>query len=315
MSHSILVTIAIPAYKSRYLKDAIESVLQQTYKNIELIIVNDNSPEDIFSVVSLYDDNRIKYYCNEINIGGKDPVKNWNKCLSYASGEFFSLLCDDDVYEPRFIEKMIGLAAKYPNVNVFRSRVKVIDKNGDVKDIYPSVPEYETTINYIVDSVSGYRRQTISEFMLRTSYIRLMNGYFPLPKAWFSDYISIFKFSYSNGIATSNELLVAFRESDINISSNNSKNVKEKLNATILYSKVLSEIIMNEPENIKYYVANKRKRVEQQEIKHLLSISSLRDFFFFIRKRNEYHINSYTICNSVQKRIILIIRRFFKIKY
>ena len=120
MSHSILVTIAIPAYKSRYLKDAIESVLQQTYKNIELIIVNDNSPEDIFSVVSLYDDNRIKYYCNEINIGGKDPVKNWNKCLSYASGEFFSLLCDDDVYEARFIEKMIGLAAKYLNVNVFR---------------------------------------------------------------------------------------------------------------------------------------------------------------------------------------------------
>ena len=92
-----LVSVVIPAYKSAYLFDAISSVLSQTYKNLELIIVNDASPEDITSIVESFNDPRIRYYINERNIGALDLVKNWNLCLSYAQGDFFCLLCDDDM--------------------------------------------------------------------------------------------------------------------------------------------------------------------------------------------------------------------------
>ena len=90
------ISIAIPAYKAKYLAQAIESVLNQTFNDFELIIVNDQSPEDITSIVKSFNDRRIRYYINDKNIGGNDPVANWNKCLSYAKGEFFAMICDED---------------------------------------------------------------------------------------------------------------------------------------------------------------------------------------------------------------------------
>ena len=60
-------TIAIPAYKRRFLKEAIDSVIAQTYSHFELVIVDDASPDDLFSVVSQYEDDRIRYYRNEVN--------------------------------------------------------------------------------------------------------------------------------------------------------------------------------------------------------------------------------------------------------
>lgn len=100
MSQQPLVSIGIPSYKAKYLADSIRSALNQTYNNIELIIVNDCSPEPIKDVVDKFNDARIRYYVNEKNLGGEDPGNNWNRCLELAKGEFFCLLCDDDMYEP-----------------------------------------------------------------------------------------------------------------------------------------------------------------------------------------------------------------------
>ncbi len=83
-----LVSIGIPAYKATYLKEAIDSVLNQTYTKFELIIVNDKSPENIEEIISTYNDKRIRYYKNEDNLGKTSIVLNWNKCLSYANGDF-----------------------------------------------------------------------------------------------------------------------------------------------------------------------------------------------------------------------------------
>ena len=80
-------SVTIPAYKVKYLKEAIDSVLAQTFHDFELIIVNDASPYDIDSVLSQYNDPRIIYKKNESNCGAKNVVDNWNICLSYATGD------------------------------------------------------------------------------------------------------------------------------------------------------------------------------------------------------------------------------------
>lgn len=246
---SPLVSVAIPAYKQKYLAEAIRSVLNQSYQNIELIIVNDRSPEDIDGVVSQFNDSRIRYYVNEQNLGGTNPANNWNKCLSYAQGEFFALLCDDDLYEPDFIEQMMSLASKYPKTNVFRARANFIDKEGKETNRYASAPEWESWDDYLWHVCHNYRSQTISEWMYRREAIINAGGYALLPLAWYADYLSIFRFAKEGGIASTYHILVHFRLSGDNISSQDDKNTLQKIEAQNMYRKAVEEMLADDPRN------------------------------------------------------------------
>ena len=127
----------------------------QTYKEFELIIVNDASPEDLDSIVKQYDDSRIRYYVNKENLGGKDLVAQWNHSLEYVKSDYVILASDDDVYSPLYLEKMDELVCKYPNVNVFRPRVQKINDNGDVTHIESYTKECNTTLEYAYAWVNG----------------------------------------------------------------------------------------------------------------------------------------------------------------
>ena len=159
----------------------------------------------------------------------------WNRCLSYACGDFFCLLCDDDIYAPTFVEELLSLSEKYPSADVFRARAKVIDENGVICDIYPSSPEYETVYDYMWQKWCGARRQTVSEFMIRVSRARTVGGYISLPRAWGSDSLSVFSFGMENGIVSTISILVAFRSSGENISFSHKNDAMEKIRAAKLY--------------------------------------------------------------------------------
>jgi glycosyltransferase involved in cell wall biosynthesis len=213
------ISVALPAYKSRYLEKAIKSILKQTFVNYELIIVNDASPEDIDSIVKKYKDERIRYYVNSKNLGKESVVKNWNKCLEYAQYEYFVMFSDDDEYEPDYFEKMIHLAERYPKTNIFHSRVKQIDENGQIISFTPSCPEWETGINFIWHRLSGLRLQYAPDFFIRTDAIRKIGGFIDFPLAWGSDDATWFYLSINGGIGYLNQPLVGWRNSPQNISS------------------------------------------------------------------------------------------------
>lgn len=87
-------SVCIPTYnKSEDLKNAINSVLEQTYKDFELIISDNNSPDDTKQIVQSCKDKRIKYFKNSNNIGW---IKNLKKAISKANGEYVLLQGDDD---------------------------------------------------------------------------------------------------------------------------------------------------------------------------------------------------------------------------
>lgn len=250
------VSIAIPAYKATFIKETITSVLSQTYTNFELIIVNDKSPEDIDSIVSCFNDPRIKYYKNSYNLGKKSIVHNWNKCLSYAKGEYFVLLCDDDIMEPTFLKEMLELANKYPQINVFRCRTKYFNSNNGNIIYETSVwPEYELYESFITNALSGLRKHTISEFLYRTNHIKSCNGYIVLPAGYYSDIASIITFTQKGGIVSNSNPLIKFRKSEINISYNNRYNI-EKVKSAIEYYEWLKRIIIEN--GIIYNIEEKR---------------------------------------------------------
>ena len=242
--NNALVTIAIPAYKATFLKEAISSALNQTYTSIELIVVDDGSPEDIEEITKGINDSRIRYYRNTTNLGKDDPSKNWNKCLEYAKGEYFALLCDDDTYEPTFVEEMLKLANDYPNVKVFRARARTVDEKNNIVNLYPSAPTFETCVDYMYQKMSGFRRQTISEFLYVTDYIKALGGYTNTPRAWTADSLSIYKFAWENGIVSTANILVNFRDSSENISSIYS-DVLQKKDALLIFKKEIEHYIQN----------------------------------------------------------------------
>lgn len=299
MERNALVTIAIPAYKDKYLREAIVSAVNQTHTDIEIIIVNDRSPHNISSIVHSFQDKRIRYYENEKNIGGKDLVAQWNKCLSYARGEFFCLLCDDDVYAPNFVEEMICLAKKYPLCNVFRAKAAVVDKDGILQKEYPLSPEYEELDKYIWDVCHFRRKQTVSEFLLNTQRMRDVGGYYSIPLAWGADYVSIYRFAQKGGIASSPICLVKFRNSGENISSEHVTNFWTKLESLQKKANATEEIIKNssfENKN-KLIEATKRYLWKQQEI--LISMTSYKNVLELALQRGKHNISLWQVLKSL----------------
>lgn len=212
-----LVTIAIPAYKTEFLAEAIGSALAQTYANVEVLVVDDCSPQNVKAVVDTFRDERLTYSRNERNLGAADPSRNWQRCLELAHGEFLCILCDDDRYEPTYVQTLVSLSQKYPACAAFRCGVKEIDGSGQAVGYYSLASEHEDVEEYLWHYYSRNNHQTVSEWMLRVSELRAAGGYVACPMAWGSDCATIFRLAESGGVVTSPRRLASFRYSDINI--------------------------------------------------------------------------------------------------
>lgn len=225
-------TFILPAYKKKYLKNAIDSILAQSFGNFELIIVNDASPEDIDSVINQYSDCRIQYHRNKTNIGGVNLVKQWNHCLSFATGQFVILATDDDEYAPDYLEKMSILVEKYPHVNAFRPRITHIDENNNQSGIECYMPEFSNRNLFLYFFFKRYISTGIGFWIFRRSKLLEVGGYQSMPAAWFADDVTTMALSEA-GVVMSNEVLFKFRIHDQSISDqyNNEKLLNKKLQA------------------------------------------------------------------------------------
>ena len=131
---SPLVSLCIPAYnRARFLGSALDSLLNQTFKDFEIIVVDDCSPDNIKDVVSKYDDPRIRYYRNETNLG---VPSNYNKVFSLARGEFVCLFGDHDEADPHFLEKSLEIMRDDFEVVFTVPGLVVIDEEGRPAERY-----------------------------------------------------------------------------------------------------------------------------------------------------------------------------------
>ncbi|WP_162198269.1 glycosyltransferase family 2 protein [Geofilum rubicundum] len=226
MTNKLLFSIGVPAFKAAFLKDCIQSILNQTYENFELIIVNDASPEDLETIVSFFNDDRIKYHCNEHNFGALNVVDNWNKCLSYAKGDYFVLMGDDDLMEPDYLINFKSLIEKYPQLNVFHCRSNIINESSELIGVTPSWPEYESLCENIWHRLFTNRVQYVSDFVYRTEVLRSNGGFFKQPLAWASDDITAYMMIDVYGIAHINRPLLNYRRNPKTISSTGNVNFK-----------------------------------------------------------------------------------------
>ena len=127
-----LVSICIPNYNMSYfIGDCINSAVNQTYSNLEIIVIDNNSTDDSWKIINSFQNNKKKYRCykNDTNIG---MVRNWNKCIKYAKGEFLTILSADDLLEPTFIEECMKVRYKFNNLGYVFTEWNNINEFGEI---------------------------------------------------------------------------------------------------------------------------------------------------------------------------------------
>ena len=236
-------SFVLPAYKSEYLQVAIDSILQQTYIDFELIIVDDASPYHLESIVNQYNDNRIVFHRNENNIGGKNLVSNWNKCIKYAKGEYVILASDDDIYSPFFLQQVDERIKDYPDVDIIRSRVNRIESDGiitDIEQIYKPFMPFSEFVFYWSKGIIN----CIANYAFKRTALLDAGGFVDMPCAWYSDDITIVNMSF-NGIATTDDALFYFRTSDKSISwTFNKETIRKKWKANGMFYEWFNDTII-----------------------------------------------------------------------
>lgn len=193
-------SILIPAYKSQYLHECIESILNQTFTDFEVIIVNDASPENIDSIIESFSDPRIRYFVNKTNCGAINVVDNWNISLSYAHGDYVICMGDDDKLLPSCLEEYTKLIERYPNLKVYHTWTEIIDENSKVTSMQEARPEREGVYSMMWSRWSG-RIQFIGDFLFERKELLSNKGFYKMPLAWGSDDISTYIAAKYNGIA------------------------------------------------------------------------------------------------------------------
>ena len=122
-----LVSIIMPAYNSaRFIGEAINSVLAQTYTNWELLIVDDCSKDSTAEIVAAFSDPRIHYQRNVNNMGAAETR---NQALKRAQGRYIAFLDSDDLWEPEKLEKQIAFMEKNGYAFTF-SDYRIMKENG-----------------------------------------------------------------------------------------------------------------------------------------------------------------------------------------
>jgi glycosyltransferase involved in cell wall biosynthesis len=144
-----LVSICIPTYnRAGMIGRAIESALGQTYRNIEVIVVDNASTDKTDEVIAIFSDQRLKYVKNDRNLG---LFGNFNRCIELARGEIIHILHSDDHIDPDFTQTCIRFFLNHPNVVLTFTSAKLRSGTNEIDISYSDKDE-------IFRAPEGFRR-------------------------------------------------------------------------------------------------------------------------------------------------------------
>ena len=152
------VTVVVPVYNtSAYLPRCVNSIINQTYRNLEIILINDGSTDESLKVCKFLADrdDRIKVI-NQNNVGLSETR---NKGIELATGEYISFIDSDDYIENRMIEVLLKTAKKY-NADVCESSFYIHMKDGTIKDVSCEQKGVKF-VNGKLDLINSYSNATI----------------------------------------------------------------------------------------------------------------------------------------------------------
>jgi glycosyltransferase involved in cell wall biosynthesis len=127
-----LISVIVPVYNhEKFIGETIKSVIDQTYQNLEMLIVDDCSTDKSWDIIQEWSkkDSRIKTFRNDQN---KGLVENWRFLIDQSKGEYIAFLEGDDVFYSENLEKKVAIFKEYSNLGMVYCNFKIIDENGKV---------------------------------------------------------------------------------------------------------------------------------------------------------------------------------------
>lgn len=321
-----LVSVLISAYNvEKYIESSIRSVMNQTYKNLQIIIVNDGSVDNTNQIIEklMNEDSRILKINNENNIGF---ISSLNIGLNYANGEFIARTDADDIAKPYWIEKIMNVMLNNANIIAMGSYLEIISIGGELNkynktgDIWKKSLEHED----IIKDMLFYNPMHNNTMIMRSEVYTKHNLTFDHSYKYAEDYKFWFEVSKLGNLANFPEALVYYRLHEEQTSSFYNK--EQRLMANRIRKEVINyylnklgfNIIIREHINFedlehileevnrKYLSEKDKKTLKNILYEFYLSIENykLKDLYFFF-KNKRYKLFS-------KKENIKIIKRFLR---
>lgn len=254
----ILISVILPVYNAElYLKDAIDSILAQTYANFELIILNDGSTDASENIILSYKDSRIRYIKNDTNL---KLIKTLNKGIYLARGVFVARMDSDDISLPNRFYKQITYLLKHNDVDMVSCKPYLIDSMGKIthKSRSMSVSSYEA-IRFVMAFDNVILHPGV---MIRKSILEKYQ-YSDTPISLHCEDYDLWVRMLKDGckIVVLNEYLFKYRLSDSSICSQNA-NIQHK-NGILLRSKYFSTVFSGKIDASVYskiFMSNKKEQ-------------------------------------------------------
>lgn len=291
------VSIILPSYNhSEFLLARLESVLNQTYKNWEAIIIDDQSTDDSLQIISDFieqnPDFKLRHFIvNEKNSGS--GYFSWQKGIELAETEYIWIAETDDFSEPEFLEEMVGILDSNQQTTLAFCGSNYVENN---KTIYNSVNRtqdlfVENGAYKIIDKDVFFARMPFNTYITNGSSVLFRKPHFRIPSEIFNNRLcsDIFLWSYllqNNSFAFLNKNLNFFRRHDESTSSFLQKNKLE----SVYHEKAKYLNYFGQTKNyenfinhyIKYYIwTHKKDFLNTSSIQKIQSDKDLKALYFY----------------------------------
>ena len=250
------LAIIIPAYKATFLPTALDSIAAQTCKDFTLYVGDDCSPEPIGNIVEQYR-NKIElvYQRFETNLGGKDLVAQWERCIAMSQDEpYIWLFSDDDVMEPNCVEKLLKQIEDTKGAyDLYHFDVNEINDEGKVTKQLPVYPQFLSAYDYYKGKSSGKYRSYVVENVFSRGIYEQTGGFKNFDLAWGSDVATWCIFCGSKGMYKISDVHVYWRRSSQNITPDKSRQTAErKFMAEMAFLEWAHDFFINEKDILSF---------------------------------------------------------------
>lgn len=177
-----LVSIVVPVYNGeRFIRESLDSLLNQSYPNVEIIVINDASTDDTPKIINFYS-GKISQYHNEENRGIYETM---NRGIECANGQYIAIYHADDIYHPNIVEREVEFLEQYPEAGAVFCKDIFIDEDGREYDRLQLPPEvqgerpldYSTILNAMLRHMNCFLR--CPSCMVRASVYQDVGSYRP----------------------------------------------------------------------------------------------------------------------------------------